>query len=78
MVDISVFTSYFHVMYTNVGAMEGLNKELTSKLDESRELNERLNKELTSKLEESRELNERLVDMVGAGSHCTPCSDNHN
>ena len=51
------------------GDMEGLNKELTSKLDESRELNERLNKELTSKLEESRELNECLVDMVGAGSH---------
>ena len=60
------------------GDMEGLNKQLTSKLDESRGLNERLNKELTSKLEESRELNECLVDMVGAGSHCTPCSDNHN
>lgn len=39
---------------------------------------EGLNKELTSKLEESRELNEHLADMVGAGSQCTPCSDNHH
>jgi hypothetical protein len=58
--------------------MEGLNKELTSKLEESRCDMEGLNKEITSKLEESRELNERLVDMVGAVSHCTPYSDNHH